>query len=142
MDVLKLPISKESAKHNFEINQGVGTAPINGLVNYPTLNVETILNTPKKRANSKSPVMGPVLNQTDLALTTPGSPLARLNSETKNKSSLKTIGPSPKASPQRKRKRYLSNPGNATTNVSSRLGNQNNIVTQVRSPTTSIKRKR
>ena len=140
MDVLKLPISQGSTKHNLDVKQG--DTLTNGLVNYPILNVEALSNTPKKRTKIKSPNMEPVTNQTDLALITPGSPLAQLKPEGKTRVSLKTNRHSPKASPQRKRKRYLSNPGDATTNASSRNINQGDVVTQARSPSTSIKRKR
>ena len=145
MDVLKIPLPQESVRNSLGVGLGDEKEPSGGVVNYPNLSPKTGSNTPKKRANNKLPDMTrtpPAASPTVVRSWKSVPPLPPFKSDTKYKTTpLKTNISSPKASPRRKRKRYLSNPNNQTAPIPNTTSDQNGVVVQTQSPT-SIKRRR
>ena len=144
MDVLKLPIPQDSVKQNLQSKQA-GSVECNKLVDYPVLNTENISNTPEKGANGKINAMSQsptALNHRVLGSQESNEHIAHNKIDLKNKASLKISVNSPKASPRRKRKRYLSNPVNKMANLPSNNDKQNDMLIPSGSPTSAIKRKR
>jgi len=144
MDVLKLPIPQDSVKQNLQSKQD-GSMESNRLVDYPVLKTENISNTPKKGSNGKINAMSQsptALNHRVLGSQGSTDHITNNKIDFKNKASLKISVNTPKASPRRKRKRYLSNPVNETSNVPTNDGNQNDMLIPSGSPTSAMKRKR
>ena len=146
MDVLKLPFPQESVRSSLGVGHGDETGPTGDVVNYSALSTKTGPNTPKKRANSKLPDMTrtpPAASPTVVSSWKSVPSFTPLKADAKCKTNpLKTNTSSPKASPRRKRKRFLSNPNNQTATISNTTINQNGVIVQTQSPTTSSKRRR
>ena len=144
MDVLKLPITQDSDKQNLQPKES-GDIESNRMVDYPVSKTENISGTPKKGANGKINAMSQsptALTHRVLGLQEPNEHIIHNKIDLKNKASLKIGVNSPKASPRRKRKRYLSNPVSEIANLPSNNANQNDMLIPSGSPTNIIKRKR
>jgi hypothetical protein len=145
MDVLKIPIRQDSVKQNLESKQADNLESNNRLVGYPVLKTENTSNTPKKGSISKLSTLtrSPnALNHKVFGSQESFEHLTPNKIDIKDKASSKISTSCPKASPRRKRKRYLSNPASKMANPSSNNDNQNDMLITTGSPTSAVKRKR
>ena len=142
MDVLNPPLPQDSVRNPIGMGHKDESGSPSGLVSYSAISAKTGSNTPKKRANSKLPDLTrtpPSVSVRGVCSPKTVSFLTPLKSEAKYKIHIE----SPKSSPKRKRKRYVSNPNNLTSATSKTTINQNGTIIQTQSsPTTANKRKR
>ena len=141
MDVINVQLQPQTINENPKQNQDFQIEKKDVNPGFPTQNVQKTKLTPKKSQdiNFQDSIATKMVNSIDINKKT-SSPSNR--SRLKNKPTLIDDSSSPKQSPKRKRKRYLSNPSNNTEGLLNSPATPNEMTTQSKSPSTAIRRRR
>ena len=150
MDVLKLTLPQESVRGNLGVGPEGKMASHDTAATaatYTNLSPKATSTTPRKRTTSKNQEMAytpphPV-TQTSRISWGPLSSITPPKPDSRTKASiLKTYTPSPKKSPKRNRKRFISNPTEHEAKPTPLIQNGGAIVDGAQSPTKGAKRRR
>ena len=138
-----MQMQPETANEILEASQDGQMAKNDGLADFPNKNMQSTNDKFKKELslNSKDMANTPMVTNT-LEINSKKTASPSTKAKLKSNAPLIEGAPSLKESPQRKRKRYLSNPAVETTALSSTPVSQNGPDIPTRSPSTTVKRRR
>ena len=141
MDIIKVPLQSRSASDKTDQNQGYQIEKSDIVSHFPSQDNQQTKCSPEigQDIEFQNVINTKVAKGIDLNKKV-SSPSTKY--KPKNKTTLIDCTSSPKQSPKRKRKRYLSNPANKTEGILNSAANPNEVAIQVRSPSTAIKRRR